>query len=187
MSMIIIMRCVRPNINTIHTSPPTHCPSFVFFHPLSISDCPCEAAWLWYPLLPRGSGARHPHFATVPSQSLVMATLAPAVVACAHRRPLAQSLSHPIYLTQTRVSRPGPAYLSSAWFILGTSSSPVPLHSGICNKMRGWGGGPLCLSRVVCERKVFVKQFVRCCLRREMAITDIRENNWTHCGAQSHS
>lgn len=111
--------------------------SFVFFHPSSISDRPCEAAWLRYSLVPRGSGARHPHFATVPSQSLVMATLAPAVVACAHHRPLAQSLSHPIYLTQTRVSRPGPAYLSSAWFILGISSSPVPLHSGNCNKMRG--------------------------------------------------
>eukprot|EP00064_Thunnus_orientalis_P007743 superscaffoldBa00000877_g7765 len=69
-----------------------------------------------------------------------MSALAPAVAACAHSRPPAQSLSRPIYLTQTRASRPSPAYLSSAWFSLGVRNSPVPLHPGSHNETRGRGG-----------------------------------------------
>lgn len=95
------------------------------------------AAWPWNPLVPLGSGARHPRFATLLSKPLVMAALAPAVAACAHSGRPAQSLSRPIYLTQTRASRPSPAYLSSAWFSIG--SSPVPLHAGSRDEMRGKG------------------------------------------------
>lgn len=110
------------------------------------------AAWPRYPLVPPGSGARHPCFATVPSKPLVMAALAPAVAACAHSRPPAQSLSRPIYLTQTRASRPSPGYLSSAWFSLGVSNSPVPLHPGNRNEMRGRGPSVLGDRSCVCLR-----------------------------------
>ena len=44
---------------------------------------------------------------------------------------------------------PSPAYLSSAWFSLGVSNSPVPLHLGSGNEMRGRG---LCAERLeLCE------------------------------------
>lgn len=98
--------------------------SFVLFYPLSISGSLSEMlghGTLWCLLAQVPS---HPRFATVLSKPLVMATLAPAVVACAHSRPPSQSLSHPIYLTQTRASRPSPAYLSSAWFSLGVRKQP---------------------------------------------------------------
>lgn len=95
------------------------------------------AAWPCYPLELPGSGARHPSFATVPSKPLVMVALASTVAACAHSRTPAQSLSRPIYLTQTRASRPSPAYLSSSWFSLGVRDRPVPLHPGSHNEMKG--------------------------------------------------
>lgn len=160
-------------------------PSFVPDFPLSIPVCPW-AAWPASPLVPPGSGACHPAFATVPSKPLVMAALAPAVAACAHSRPLAQSLSRPIYLTQTPAPRPSPAYLSSAWFSLGVSNSPVPLHPGSGNE----GEGALCRATWV------VWEWVCMCLtsnlwgvfyQRKMATTDSRENNLAHCQTHSHT
>ncbi|KAG8013576.1 Ral GTPase-activating protein subunit alpha-2 [Nibea albiflora] len=87
-----------------------------------------------------------------------MAALAPAVAACAHSRPPAQSLSRPIYLTQTRASRPSPAYLSSAGFSLGVSNSPVPLHPGNRNEMKGEGA--LCLTSYE-ERALYLEAIVQ--------------------------
>lgn len=77
-----------------------------------------------------GSGACHPHFSTLLSKPLVMAYLAPAVAACAHSRPPAQSLSCPIYLTQTRAFQPCPAYLSAGWLSFGLSTNLKPLPPG---------------------------------------------------------
>lgn len=185
------------NITAIYTSIQTHpvschpllpCPVILCIIPPSVHlRLSLWAAWPWYPLVPPGSGARHPRFATVLSKPLVMATLAPAVVACAHSRPPAQSLSHPIYLTQTGASRPSPAYLSSAWFSLGVSNSPVPLRPGNCNEMRGRGLSLLSdWSCVWVRMQVFVEQIVRCCLWRKMGTTDSRENNQTHCQTYTH-
>lgn len=101
-------------------------------------------------MVPLGAGARHPSFATVLSKPLVMATLAPAVAACARSRPPAQSLSQPIYLTQTGASRPSPAYLGSAWFSLGVSNGPAPLRPGNCNGLGGEGWRLCGVARVVC-------------------------------------
>lgn len=83
-----------------------------------------------------GSGACHPLFSTLLSKSLVMAYLAPAVVACAHSRPPAQSLSCPIYLTQTRAFQPCPAYLSAGWLSVGLSTDFRPLLPGNQNASR---------------------------------------------------
>lgn len=96
---------------------------FDLFHVVCIAVCHCELLGhrtLWcvpaqVPVIPA-----LPWF---PSKPLVMAALALAVAACAHIRPLAQSLSRPIYLTQTSAFRPSPAYLSSAWYSLGFSNS----------------------------------------------------------------
>lgn len=102
-----------------------------------------------------------------PSKPLVMAALAPAVAACAHHRLLAQWLSCPIYLTQTSASPPSPAYLSLAWFVLGVRFSLVSLYPGSQNEM---GEEALAFNNYgfVCLRvHVFVKQFVRHCLRRK--------------------
>lgn len=126
-----------------------------------------------------------------PSKPLVMAALAPAVAACAHGRPPAQSLSRPIYLTQTRASRPSPSYLSSAWYILGGSNSLVSLHPGNQNEMRGrWASAFSNQSRVCFRARVhvFVKQFVRCRLwqkhghnRQLRIIRLILKHAQTHC------
>lgn len=112
------------------------------------------AAWPCYPLELPGSGARHPSFATLPSKPLVMVALAPTVAACAHSRTLAQSLSRPIYLTQTSASRPSPAYLSSSCFSLGVSNRPVPLHPGSHNEMKG--REPLCWETRVVSMRVTI-------------------------------
>lgn len=113
--------------------------SFVLFCPLSISVFHSEQlvrCTLWcvpaqvpvIPALPR-----------FPSKQLVMAALAPAVAACAHCRPPAQLVSLPIYLTQTRASRPSPISAQPGTS-LGVSNSPVSLHPGNHNEMRGEEG-----------------------------------------------
>lgn len=83
-----------------------------------------------------GSGVCLPLFSTLLSKPLVMAYLAPAVAACAHSRPPAQSLSCPIYLTQTRASQPCPAYLSAGWLSVGLNTDLRPLLSGNQNASR---------------------------------------------------
>lgn len=121
-----------------------------------------------------------------------MAALAIAVAACAHYRLPAHSLSRPIYLTQTTASRPGPAYLSSAWFSLGVGHSPVPLHPGIKTEVGGGVGVP-CAAQIemcICKQArllVYVEQFVTCCLSQKMATTDSCANNQSHCQTSTHT
>lgn len=80
-----------------------------------------------------GSGACHPLFSTLLSKPLVMAYLAPAVAACAHSRPPAQSLSCPIYLTQTRASQPvQPISVQAGWAL---ASAPTSGHSSLAIQM----------------------------------------------------
>lgn len=137
------------------------------FCPLSISACPFEQLGYCIPWCVPAQVLVTPALPRFPSEPLVMASLAPAVAACAHRRHPAQWLSHPIYLTQTRSSRPSPVYLSSAWFSLGVSNSPVPLHPGSHHEMRwrGWEWVSVfrdesCVSLSM-RVHVFVKHFVR--------------------------
>lgn len=98
---------------------------------------------------PRRAPAQVPVASTLPrfpSKPLVMAALALAVAACAHSGPPSQSLSGRICPTQTRGSRPSPAYLGSALFRPGCGASPVPLHPGTCSERREDRRDRVCLS-----------------------------------------
>lgn len=116
--------------------------SFVFFHSLALSDCACETLGhgnLWslpaqVPVTPALPQFSQSHWSWLPWPPLWwhVSTAGPP----------AQSLSHPIYLTQTTDhSQPSPAYLGSAWFSVGIANILVPLQPGNSNET--WGGGPL--------------------------------------------